>query len=90
MPKWKTVLFYECFFSSFQSKGGILCKACDYITGLRTANARMAESLKDMEKLSVDVDLLKQQCEELKQENSLLRAQMQQHGIVMPDLSSSS
>ena len=50
----------------------------------------MAESLKDMEKLSVDVDLLKQQCEELKQENSLLRAQMQQHGIVMPDLSSSS
>ena len=73
-----------------QSKGGILAKACEYITGLRTANARMGESLKEMEKLSVDVELLRQQCEELKQENVMLRTQLQQHGIVPPDLSGSS
>ena len=48
----------------------------------------MAESLKDMEKLSVDVELLRQQCEELKQENVVLRSQLQQHGIVAQDVSS--
>ena len=49
----------------------------------------MADSLKDMEKLSVDVELLRQQCEELKQENVILRTQLQQHGIVPQDVSSS-
>ena len=49
----------------------------------------MADSLKDMEKLSVDVELLRQQCEELKQENAVLRTQLQQHGIVPQDVSSS-
>ena len=46
----------------------------------------MGESLKETERLSVDAELLRQQCEELKQENAMLRAQMQQHGIVVPDL----
>ncbi|XP_070548591.1 upstream stimulatory factor 2-like isoform X2 [Ptychodera flava] len=64
-----------------QSKGGILAKTCDYIHELRTANARMAESLKETERLSVDAELLRQQVEEYKQENALLRAQLQQHGI---------
>ena len=73
----------------FQSKGGILAKSCDYISELRTANVRMAESLKEMERMSVDSDLLRQQCEELKQENAMLRAQLQQHGIVPPDLAPS-
>lgn len=71
----------------FQSKGGILSKACDYINELRTANIRMAESLKETERLSVDTELLRQQCEEMKQENALLRAQLQQHGIVPTDMS---
>jgi len=69
-----------------ESKGGILSKACDYITELRTNNVRMGESLKETERLSVDAELLRQQCEELKQENAMLRAQLQQHGIVPPDL----
>ncbi|XP_070550187.1 upstream stimulatory factor 2-like isoform X2 [Ptychodera flava] len=64
-----------------QSKGGILAKTCDYIHELRTANARMAESLKETERLSVEQKLLRQQVEEYKQENALLRAQLQQHGI---------
>lgn len=70
---------------SVQSKGGILAKACEYIQELRTANARMAESLKETERISVDCDLHRQQCEELKQENSILRATLQQHGIGVPD-----
>lgn len=71
----------------FQSKGGILSKACEYIQELRTANATMGESLKDTERLSVDNELLKQQIEELKQENMMLRQQLQQHGIILPDMS---
>lgn len=63
------------------SKGGILMKTVDYINDLRNANTRMAESLKDMERLSVDSELLRQQVEELKNENMLLRAQMQQAGM---------
>lgn len=68
-----------------QSKGGILSKACDYITELKTANLRMSESLKETERLSVDLELLRQQCEELKSENSILRAQLQSHGLI-PDI----
>jgi upstream stimulatory factor len=50
----------------------------------------MGESLKETERLSVDSELLRQQCEELKQENAVLRAQLQQHGIVPSDLTGSS
>ncbi|XP_022109361.1 upstream stimulatory factor 2-like isoform X2 [Acanthaster planci] len=64
-----------------QSKGGILSKTCDYIIDLRTSNARMAETVKEHERISVDNELLRQQVEELKNENTLLRAQLQQHGI---------
>ena len=73
----------------FQSKGGILSKACDYITDLRQANSRLNENIKETERLSVDNDLLRQQCEELKNENVLLRTTLQQHGIVQPDLGGS-
>lgn len=76
----------ECAQEQSKSKGGILSKACDYINELKTANTRMAESLKETERLTVDAELLRQQCEELKNENAILRAQLQQHGII-PDLS---
>ncbi|XP_059172146.1 upstream stimulatory factor 2-like isoform X2 [Physella acuta] len=65
------------------SKGGILSKACEYIQELRTTNNRLAETLKDTERYNVDNELLRQQCEELKQENALLRSHLQQHGIVL-------
>lgn len=67
------------------SKGGILSKACDYITELRQANARLSETMKETERLNVDNELLLQQIEELKKENLLLRTTLQQHGIVPPD-----
>ncbi|XP_074539400.1 upstream stimulatory factor 2 isoform X2 [Halichoeres trimaculatus] len=63
------------------SKGGILSKACDYIRELRQSNQRLQESLKEVERIQVDNELCRQQIEELKNENALLRAQLQQHGI---------
>ncbi|XP_040276839.1 upstream stimulatory factor 2 isoform X1 [Bufo bufo] len=66
---------------SMQSKGGILSKACDYIRELRQTNQRMQETFKEAERLQLDNDMLRQQIEEQKNENTLLRAQLQQHGI---------
>ncbi|XP_077431015.1 upstream stimulatory factor 2 isoform X2 [Vanacampus margaritifer] len=65
------------------SKGGILSKACDYIRDLRQGNQRLQDSLKEVERIQVDNELCRQQIEELKNENALLRAQLQQHGIEM-------
>lgn len=55
----------------------------DYIDELKASNARMAEAIKESERLAIDTELLRQQVEELRQENALLRAQLQQHGIEM-------
>lgn len=58
-----------------------MAKTVDYINEIRTANTRMAESIKDNEQLSINMELLRQQNEDLRQENVILRAQLQQHGI---------
>jgi len=58
-----------------------LAKTVDYINDIKTANARMAETIKDNEQLAIDMELLRQQNEDLRQENVILRAQLQQHGI---------
>uniref|UniRef100_A0A674C9F3 Upstream stimulatory factor 2 n=1 Tax=Salmo trutta TaxID=8032 RepID=A0A674C9F3_SALTR len=63
------------------SKGGILSKACDYIRELRQNNQRLLDGVKEVERVQVDNELCRQQIEELKNENALLRAQLQQHGI---------
>ncbi|NP_001088134.1 upstream transcription factor 2, c-fos interacting L homeolog [Xenopus laevis] len=63
------------------SKGGILSKACDYIRELRQTNQRMQETYKEVERLQMDNELLRQQMEDQKNENALLRGQLQQHGI---------
>ena len=67
-----------------QSKGGILAKACEYIVELRTSNQQLAECLKDSEQQAMGMELIRQQNEELKRENVLLRAQLSQHGIIPP------
>lgn len=64
-----------------QSKGGILAKTVDYINDIKAANTRMGENIKDNEHLALDMELLRQQNEDLRQENVILRAQLQQHGI---------
>ncbi|XP_051575412.1 upstream stimulatory factor 2 isoform X1 [Myxocyprinus asiaticus] len=63
------------------SKGGILSKACDYISELKQNNQRLQESLRELERVHMDNELLRQQLEELKNENALLRAQLEQNGI---------
>ncbi|KAJ8000299.1 hypothetical protein DPEC_G00203390 [Dallia pectoralis] len=63
------------------SKGGILSKACDYIRELRQNNQRLQDSFKEVLRVQTDNKLLKQQIEELKEENALLLAQLQQHGL---------
>lgn len=50
-----------------QSKGGILSKACDYITDIRTANQRLAEALRQSES----------HVEELQAENAALRKEIE-------------
>ncbi|XP_012690260.1 upstream transcription factor 1, like isoform X2 [Clupea harengus] len=65
-----------------QSKGGILSKACDYIQELRQSNARLGEEMDSLERLRMDNQLLRQEVEEWKAKNQILRGQLRQHGIV--------
>ncbi|XP_057378789.1 upstream stimulatory factor 2-like isoform X1 [Daphnia carinata] len=51
-----------------QSKGGILSKACDYITDIRNANQQLAEALRQSE----------HHVEELQTENAALRKELEQ------------
>lgn len=55
-------------FLTQQSKGGILSKACDYITDIRNANQRLAEALRQSE----------HHVEELQAENAALRKELEQ------------
>ncbi|KAM8921702.1 upstream stimulatory factor 1 isoform 2-T2 [Pelodytes ibericus] len=66
---------------SGQSKGGILSKACDYIQELRQSNHRLSEELQNVEQLQVDNELLRQQVEDLKNKNLILRTQLRHHGV---------
>ncbi|XP_074109381.1 uncharacterized protein LOC141534135 isoform X1 [Cotesia typhae] len=56
-----------------QSKGGILAKACEYITELRAANQGLGQCLRDNEKLRQEVTALKQHVQRLQRENDQLR-----------------
>jgi len=69
-----------------QSKGGILQKACDYIRELQTMNTKLADQIKVSEDLVTELDSLRQQCDDLRQENHILRELLQQHGIDLPTL----
>ncbi|KAM4664366.1 upstream stimulatory factor 1 isoform 2-T2 [Discoglossus pictus] len=66
---------------SGQSKGGILSKACDYIQELRQSNHRLSEDLQTLDQLQMDNELLRQQVEDLKNKNLILRAQLRHHGV---------
>ncbi|XP_067113146.1 upstream stimulatory factor 1-like [Osmerus mordax] len=64
-----------------QSKGGILSKACDYIQELRQGNARLGDELEALDRLRMDNQLLRQEVDEWKTKNQMLRSQLRQHGI---------
>uniref|UniRef100_A0A8C1C5X1 Upstream stimulatory factor 1 n=1 Tax=Cyprinus carpio carpio TaxID=630221 RepID=A0A8C1C5X1_CYPCA len=65
-----------------QSKGGILSKACDYIQELRQSNSRLGDELNSLDRLKMDNQLLRQEMEDWKSKNQILRSQLRQHGIV--------
>jgi len=69
-----------------QSKGGILQKACDYIRELQGMNSKLADQIKVSEHVVTELETLRQQCEDLRQENDILRELLQQHGIELPAL----
>ncbi|KAM4590153.1 upstream stimulatory factor 1 isoform 2-T3 [Fundulus diaphanus] len=65
-----------------QSKGGILSKACDYIKELRQSNMKLGEDISVLDRLRVDNQLLRQEVEDWKSKNQILRNLLRQHGIV--------
>ncbi|XP_056612286.1 upstream stimulatory factor 1 isoform X2 [Triplophysa dalaica] len=65
-----------------QSKGGILSKACDYIHDLRQSNSRLGDEINNIESLRMDNQLFRQEVEDWKSKNQILRKHLQQHGIV--------
>ncbi|XP_022194762.1 upstream stimulatory factor 1 isoform X2 [Nilaparvata lugens] len=65
-----------------QSKGGILAKACDYITELKQSNTRLHEYMKENEQLIAELEMVSRQMDSLKLENHQLREQLVQHGII--------
>merc|ERR1719362_826744 len=65
-----------------QSKGGILAKACEYLSETRNTNQRLIDSLKQNEGISAENERLSSQVEALQQENALLKQQLQNHGII--------
>ncbi|XP_045572817.1 upstream stimulatory factor 1 isoform X8 [Salmo salar] len=69
-------------FPGTQSKGGILSKACDYIQELRQSNARLGEDLENLERLRMDNQLLRQEVDDWKTKNQMMRSQLRQNGIV--------
>ncbi|XP_026478940.1 upstream stimulatory factor 2 [Ctenocephalides felis] len=63
-----------------QSKGGILAKACEYITELRDSNQSLQECLKEQEKKIMELEKSQKQINQLKRDNDILRAQLSQPG----------
>ncbi|XP_054160888.1 upstream stimulatory factor 1-like isoform X2 [Oppia nitens] len=68
-----------------QSKGGILAKATEYIQDLCAENARLNEVLKENEILSNELDAIRQQFVDTKNENRRLKALLQKYSIPIDD-----
>ena len=64
------------------SKGGILARACEYVSEIRQSNQSLREKAVKAEKLlSENTEKLQNQIDVLKQENELLRQQLESNGI---------
>ena len=68
------------------SKGGILARACDYLTELRTENQELRNSHRDeadkVESLEMANQQLQSQIDILRSENASLRRRLEEHGDV--------
>lgn len=66
-----------------QSKGGILARACQYITELREIQENFAQSLDENAQLSEEAKTLRQVVNQLRKENSELKAQISKSTYIL-------
>ncbi|KAA0194487.1 hypothetical protein HAZT_HAZT001522 [Hyalella azteca] len=59
-----------------QSKAGILAKACDYIQEIQRENETLTETVRKQQRQQHELQLLREQNNQLKNENALLREQL--------------
>jgi hypothetical protein len=64
------------------SKGGILARACEYVTEIRHSNQSLREKAAKADKILLENEKLQNQVEVLKQENEVLRQQLESNGIL--------
>jgi len=67
-----------------QSKGGILAKATEYIQELSMENSRMQEIVKENELLNNELDAVRSQFVDAKNENRRLRSLLARSGVTLP------
>ena len=65
------------------SKGGILARACEYVTEMRQSNQSLKEKAAKAEKLLSENEKLQHQLDAMKQENELLRQHLDSNGILV-------
>lgn len=82
------MIFYIIFIPNIeifylQSKGGILARACQYITELREIQENFAQSLDENAQLSEEAKTLRQVVNQLRKENSELKAQISKSTYIL-------
>ena len=68
------------------SKGGILAKACDFVTEITEDNKTLLKRVKELEHVADDHERLLTTIEDLREENSLLKQRLENHGIAAPSM----
>ena len=68
------------------SKGGILAKACDFVTELTEDNKTLLKRVKELENVADENERLLTTIEELREENSMLKQRLENHGISAPSM----
>ena len=67
------------------SKGGILAKACEFVEELTDDNKALEQRVNELENAGEENERLLATIEELRQENAMLKQQLENHGIVTSD-----
>lgn len=65
------------------SKGGILAKACDYVQEITEDNKALEKRVQELENVAVENERLMAALEETRQDNALLKQQLENAGIVI-------
>ena len=71
-------------------QGGILAKACEYLSEIRSTNLRLSEQAKQAETAQAEAERLTAQVEQLQAENTVLKQQLASNGLVPAVVSSAS